>query len=234
MDSKTRPSLLERIRDAADPLAWDDFYHRYWPVVLNFAKHRGCSDDTAQDIVQDVMLEVFKQREVFQYDAAKGRFRNWLGGIARNLVAKRRGKPFERIRGRGGDSDHELGQCEDPGPDADQVWQQVFDEGVLCALLDVVRHEVTPTTYQAFELVALEGLSGDAAARVTGLSPNAVRKARARVLGRLRDLGRPYQERGELLDCVKRALASRPQAQVERALTTRMEETMRRRQESET
>jgi len=226
--------LLERIRDAADPLAWDEFYDQYWPVVFNFAKSRGCSGETAQDVVQDVMLEVFRQRDVLRYDPAKGPFRNWLGGIARKLVAKRRGKPSERVRGRGGDSDHELGQCEDLGPDADEVWQQVFDEGILYVLLDIVRREVAPATYQAFELVALEGLSGDAAAKVTGLSPNAVRKARARVLGRLQDLGRPYQEKGALLDRVKRALASRPPAQVERVLTTRVEETMRRRQESVT
>ena len=231
MSSKTRPSLLDRIRDAADPLAWDDFYDQYWPVVFNFAKYRGCSNETAQDVVQDVMLEVFKKREVFQYDPVKGRFRNWLGGIVRNLVAKRHGKPSERVRARGGESDENLRESEDPRPEVDEVWQQVFDEGLLCVLLDVVRREVAPSTYQAFELVALEGLSGADAAKVTGLSPNAVYKARGSVLKRLSELGKPYQEEGRLLDRVKRALASRPPARVERALTTRMGETMRSRRE---
>ena len=231
MGSNTRASLLERIRDATDPLAWDDFYDQYWPVVFTFAKYRGCSDETAQDVVQDVMLEIFKKHEVFRYDPAKGRFRNWLGGIVRNLVFKRRGKPSERVRAHGGESDPSLRESEDPHPEADEVWQQVFDEGLLCALLDVVRRQVAPSTYQAFELVALEGLSGADAAKVTGLSPNAVYKARANVLKRLQKLGRPYREEGRLLDCLKRALASRPPVQVERTLTTRMEETMRSRRE---
>lgn len=234
MNDKTAPSLLERIRDAADPLAWEDFYDRYWPVVFNFAKHRGCSEDTAQDVVQDVMLEVFNQREVFRYDPAKGRFRNWLGGIVRNLVAKRRGKPSERIRATGGDTDHGSADPEDPRPAAQDIWDRAFDEALLCVLLDIVRREVSASSYQAFELVAIHGISGDDAAKATGLSRNAVYKARASVLRRLQDLAGPYHEEGRLLDRVKRVLALRPPAQVERALTTRMEETRRRRQESQT
>ena len=34
----TRASLLERLQDGADPMAWDDFFHRYWPFVFSLAR----------------------------------------------------------------------------------------------------------------------------------------------------------------------------------------------------
>ena len=77
MTSCTRATLLERIGDGADALAWDEFFARYWPTIYGFARHRGCAEHTAEEIVQDVMLKVFQQRDVYQYDPARGRFRDW-------------------------------------------------------------------------------------------------------------------------------------------------------------
>ena len=103
MDNKTNATLLERLRQGTDPLAWQEFSDRYWRLIFVFAKHRGCSDHTAEEVVQEVMVEVFRQRDTFCYDPARGRFRDWLGTVVRNLVAKFRRQPAQRIRGQGGD-----------------------------------------------------------------------------------------------------------------------------------
>lgn len=226
MSSKTRTTLLERIREGEDPAAWDEFCTRYWRAIFNFAKFRGCSDHTAEEIVQDVMLTVFEKHHVFRYDAAKGRFRDWLGGVTRNLVNKRRARPVERVRAVGDDTQNALDVAQDPHVPADDLWQRAFEESLLNVLLDLVRREVAPATYQAFELVALEGLSAADAAKVTGLSRNAVYLARKRILKRLRELGECYRSEGRLLDRVKQALASAPSAHVERSLTSWMEQSM--------
>ena len=80
--------------------------------------------------------------------------------------------------------------------------------------------------YLAFELVALEGLSGGEAGRLTGLSRNAVYKANQRVLQRLKDLGAPYREEGRLGEQIKQALEARPPAAVQRSVSVRIQQTM--------
>jgi RNA polymerase sigma-70 factor (ECF subfamily) len=220
MVSQTHATLLERLRDGADPMAWEDF-RRYWRLIYSFARRRGCSEQTADDILQDVMLTAFQQRDVFHYDPARGRFRDWLATVVRNVVAQHRRRPSQRVRGRGA---AELAQAEDETAAPDGVWEAAFEESLLAALLDAVRQEVSPETYQAFELLALGEFPGAEVAAMTGLSRNAVYLARRRVLARLKELGAAYRDEGQLDDCVRRALESMPQAAVVRAVTSRARE----------
>ncbi len=226
MDLKTRATLLERLRDGADQLSWEEFFHNYWPVVFALARRRGCSDQTAEEVVQDVMLKVFQQRDFYQYDPARGRFRNWLAALVRNRVAEFRRRPSERVRARGGDSD---GSRIDPTGDEaepDTQSEAAFEQALLLVLLDVVRREVDPRTFLAFELLALGELSARDVSRITGLSRNAAYKARRRVMRRLEELGGGYRRNGRLDGRLKEALENRPPAPVERSMTGRMGRTI--------
>jgi RNA polymerase sigma factor (sigma-70 family) len=226
MDVKTRATLLKRLRDGADQLSWEEFFQSYWPVVFALAKRRGCSDQTAEEVVQDVMLKVFQQRDFYQYDPARGRFRSWLATLVRNGVAEFRRRPSQRIRARGGDSDgHQIDPADDQAePDAQS--EEAFEEALLLVLLDVVRREVDPRTFLAFELLALGELSARDVSKITGLSRNAAYKARRRVMQRLEEQGGSYRLNGQLNDRLKRAMATRPNAMVERSVTGRMEKTV--------
>jgi DNA-directed RNA polymerase specialized sigma24 family protein len=61
-------------------------------------------------------------------------------------------------------------------------------EGAFLAqrTLHLVKHEFRETTWQAFQLTALEGLDAPQAAARLGITAVAVRKAKSRVLQRLR------------------------------------------------
>jgi len=226
MQSETKVTLLHRLRDGTDSLAWQEFSHRYWRLIFAIAKRRGCSDHTAEEIVQDVMLEVFQERNVFTYDPSRGRFRDWLGMVVRNVVARHRRRPAQRIRGRGGDSVDDFPEHESTDGQPDVLWEDAYEQAMLTALLDVVRCEVNPQTYQAFELVAIRGLSGEKTAKITGLSRNAVYLSRKRVFERLRELGALYRNKGQLHQMVKETLAILPKSDVERSMITRLEQTM--------
>jgi RNA polymerase sigma factor (sigma-70 family) len=225
-NANTRTSLLNRLRDGADPVVWDDFFRRYWPFVFSVARQQGCKEHTAEEIVQEVMLAIFEKKAVFCHDPARGRFRDWLGGVVRNKVLARRRSPAERCRARGGDAENlaEIASAEE-APDAE--WEAAFDQALLACLLDRVRSEVHPRTYQAFEAVTFGGCSGAEAARLTGLTQNAVYQARKNILRRLRELGAVYRRKEPPDELIRAALRSRPAAAVERSLTMQMERTAR-------
>jgi len=230
-NGKTPATLLRRLHDGLDPLAWDEFFRRYWSLIFACARRRGCSDHTAEEIVQDVMLNVFEQKDVFHYDPARGRFRNWLGKLVRNEVAQRRRRPSERVRAPGGKSESRTIEPEADGTGPEKAWEDAFEEALLLVLLDVVRREMSARAYLAFELYTLYDLPGAKVAEYTGLSRNGVYRAHKRALRRLRELGATYRKDGQLGERIKQALRSRPNAILERSLTTRIEKTMRSRRE---
>lgn len=224
MSSVTQATLLDRIREAADPVAWDEFFERYWRLIYSHARHRGCSEHTAEEIVQETMLAVFRQRQVFRYDPNQGRFRDWLGVVVRNQVALRHRRGDERRQA--SVAPEQLadvpGACDPP----DAAWENAFECTLLASLLDIVRHEVSPETFQAFELTALHDLPAADAGQMTGLSRNAVYLARRRVFDRLRELGAPYAEEGQLSDKLRTALAQAPRHVVQRSISMQVEKTM--------
>ena len=218
-DSKTRVTLIERLEDGSDSLAWEEFFSRYWRPMYAFAKRRNCSPQTAEDVIQDALLAVFENRQVFSYDPSRGRFRNWLYTIVRQKIALRR-------RGEKDPPAPREGDIEDSGTAPDQAWNALFEKNLLAVLLEVVRREVSPETYQAFEMTALHGLSGGEVARLTGLSRNAVYQARKRVMRRLSELGAPYGEDGTLREPVRELLELFPDPVQERSVNTRVRSTM--------
>ncbi len=228
MPQNTRVTLLNRLRDATDTMAWDEFFGSYWPVVFSYARHRGCSEHTAQEIVQDVMLTVFEKRDVFHYDPTRGRFRNWLHRVVNNRVAQRRRRPTERVRARGGEPDDALIESADDSLQPDAAWDASFDRAVLAAMVQVLRRETNPRDFVAFELTAVHGHSPKEVARLTGMSRNMVYKARRNLLERLRQLAGDYADEGRLCRQVREALESLPAPTIERSITGQIARTMRR------
>ncbi|MBN1589227.1 MAG: sigma-70 family RNA polymerase sigma factor, partial [Pirellulales bacterium] len=192
MSTGTRPTLLRRLRDASDPMAWEEFFACYWSTIFGYARLRGCSEHTAEEVVQDVMLTIFEKRDMFCYDRSRGRFRDWLRRVAFNRIAQRRRGPSERVRAAGGESDHNALEqpSEELAPDA--AWENAFEQAMLGALLDAIRREVRPREFVAFELTALRGRPPAEVARMTGLTRNMVYKARRKIIERLRQLGGSY------------------------------------------
>ena len=62
----------------------------------------------------------------------------------------------------------------DPQSELSQLWNQEHDRHVAQRLLQLVEGDFTPTTWQAFRRVVIDGVRASQAARELGLSVNAV------------------------------------------------------------
>ena len=97
----TRPSLLARIRDPRDGVAWGEFVDIYGPLVYDYGRRRGLQDADAADLTQDVLRAVAATADRFAYDPARGAFRSWLFTVTRTklLDSVRRRRPGDRGTG---------------------------------------------------------------------------------------------------------------------------------------
>ncbi len=131
----------------------------------------------------------------FRYDPARGSFRGWLFTVVRNrlrnfLTARRRHPPAA-----GGKAPRQvLEELPSREEDAAALWEREYERRMFDWAAEQVRQDCSEQTWQAFWRTAVEGQSGQEAARALGISTAAVYLARRRVMDRLKDYLRPLQD----------------------------------------
>lgn len=85
--SKTRATLLSRVRDPQDEASWREFDDRYRDLIQRYCRRRGLQPANAEDVRQLVMLSMLKTLPTFTYRPELGRFRDYLGRVVRNAIA---------------------------------------------------------------------------------------------------------------------------------------------------
>lgn len=177
----TRSSLLDRLRADGDEV-WEEFTRFYTPLLVRFAERLGLQDQDVDEVVQSVLVDIFRGRASFTYERSKGRFRNYL----KKAVVSKLGKLIRQAR-RAGTPTDELPELsiED---DLERRWEEEYRRHVLREALALVRAQVEPRTYQAFDLYALQGVDAREVARFLGVTVAVVYTSKNRVLERLRPL----------------------------------------------
>lgn len=191
----TRQSLILRLADWRDISAWEEFLALYRPLVFRLALSRGLQEADAQDVAQDVFVAISKSVGNWDPDREKGRFRDWLYRIARNLAVNYLTRRKHRPWSRGDDGSMQLFQemCDPRSPEV-QAYDLEFRRERFWRAADAVRTEVRPATWNAFRLTYLEGNSIEQAAKSLGTTVGAVHVARCRVLARLRQHARQWDD----------------------------------------
>ncbi len=178
---ETRASLLLRIRNRRDSVAWGQFDAIYRPLLHRFALARGLDDSEAEDVVQHCMMALTRHIDGFDYDPSKGRFKGWLCTLAmnriRNLHSRRREQPAAS-------QDLKRDQQREDSPE--EQFEQVWLDEHLRHCLEQVKEEVEPTTYAAFQQHVVQQRSVAEVCAAFGLSTNRLYKIKARMLGKLR------------------------------------------------
>ena len=190
-DKTTSLTLLERVR-GQDKDAWHRLLHVYAPLVVRWCNHRGVRGQDADDVQQEVFQAVATGLDNFRRDRAGDTFRGWLRVITRRKLLDHFRKQEKNPEAQGGTTaQRQMQEVADPELPDDT-------EGDLSGLyhraLELVRSEFEDRTWEAFWRAAIDGQAPSLIAADLGVTPAAVRKAKSRVLHRLR------QEIGDLID----------------------------------
>ena len=191
-ESSTSLSLLDRVRQR-NREAWDRLLYLYTPLVHHWCQTWGIQGADADDIRQEVFQSVATHMATFRRDRAGDTFRGWLRVIARRkfLDHCRRQEVQPRAQG-GSDANLRLQNVPEPEePEADDPPQQI--QSLHHRALELVRSQFEERTWQAFWRTAVEGQSPLDVGQDMNMTPAAIRKAKSRVLHRLKE------ELGELL-----------------------------------
>jgi RNA polymerase sigma-70 factor (ECF subfamily) len=183
----TRPSLLVRLRDPLDELAWEEFLEIYAPLVHQLARRKGFQDADAADLAQEVFRAVAAAIDRWDPDPSRGSFRGWLFRIARNLMidalAGRRRQPI----GTGDtDANRRLGERAAPSEEDSAAFEAEYMRQVFGWAVERVRGEFREANWLAFWQTGVEGKDAGEVAAALGVSVGAVYKSKSRIMARLR------------------------------------------------
>jgi len=180
----TRISLLSRVRDGSDGAAWAEFEARYRELVLRYALARGVQHADAEDVGQIVMMSLATALRNFSYSPQRGRFRDYLGRVVRNAVARHRSRPNPAVAGL-----ISIDAADEPEDDvsSDRLWEQEWVDHHYRLALRTVRATFEPKSVEIFEGL-IGGKTVAEAAEEHRLSTQAVHKIKQRIRARMEEL----------------------------------------------
>jgi RNA polymerase sigma factor (sigma-70 family) len=159
-EARTGSTLLILLRNPADPQAWEAFVDRYTPIVAGWCRGWKLQSADVQEVTQEVLLKLARHIRKFSYDPAKGQIRGWLLTLARNVW-----RDFQNSRSRAvqASGDPHIQRLLEEQEDRNGL-AEALDQGFLVELYEEARARVqlrvSRETWQAFQLLALEGWSG--------------------------------------------------------------------------
>ncbi len=184
---ETSESLIVRVRDPSNRVAWDQFEQLYRPVIFRIARAKGLQHSDALDLVQQVLMSVAAAIGRFEKQSGGIRFRNWLSRVTRNAILKALTRSPRDLAAGGSDILDVLNEVADPDDATNELIELEYRREVYVRAAARVRGEVQEETWLAFEATVLLEVAIEAAARRFGMSTGSIYAARSRVMRRLRN-----------------------------------------------
>src|SRR5262245_14194404 len=163
----THVTLLAKLcHEPSDELGWAEFVERYGRHIYRWCRQWNLTDADAEDLTQNILMKLTQKMRMFTYDPSRS-FRGWL-----KTVAFHAWKDFENSRrlakpGSIKSATEDQMLAVEARDDLIKRLDEAFDLELLEAAKVRVRLRVAPHTWEAFQLVALEGVPvADVAAKV--------------------------------------------------------------------
>ncbi|HIE97582.1 MAG TPA: hypothetical protein EYG03_31090 [Planctomycetes bacterium] len=155
---ETRHSLIVRLKDQRNDLAWTEFVCAYEPFLMRLVRNQGTPDRHAADVTQQLLMTIAKSVGGWKPDGKVASFRRWLGCVARNVVIRFMTRERKQITGQGGSEFLVLlEEFNDTSIDAEQARQ--YEQELILWAAELVRGEFRQNSWRTFWETEIEGRS---------------------------------------------------------------------------
>ena len=188
----TSLSLLENACKG-DKEAWNRFVQVYTPMVYSNLRRRGLSETDAADVSQDVFAKLFQKLDKFDADHPKASFRGWLATVVKNTCMSHFRNENKAIKASGGTDMHQMLKQAPANFDDEILNDEDFlqtasdDEMLVKQAVAIIKDDFEENTWKAFWMTAIDERSSSEVAEELGKSNAAIRKAKQRVMDRLKE-----------------------------------------------
>ncbi|MDG2012137.1 MAG: sigma-70 family RNA polymerase sigma factor [Pirellulaceae bacterium] len=182
----TRFSLILRLKDVDDVIAWDEFTAIYSAVIYRVAIKRGLQAADAENIVQEVFSAVVCSVAQWVERENRGKFRAWLLRIAHNESVDLMTRKATRSLGKGGDAGYKLMEQIPAPTKLEKMFETEYQNSVFQWASDQVKDTVTKLNWQAFWMTSIEGMPVDKVTQSLGMSRGQVYTAKSRVMAKIK------------------------------------------------
>jgi len=183
----TSSSLIDRVR-ARDADAWRRLVALYGPLVYGWCRRAGLAPEESADRGQEVFMAVAQGIESFDHKQPGSTFRGWLWTITQNKIRDHFRATGKQPHALGG-SDFQQFLAHVPAEQssaASSSYPPDASDNLFRRGLSLIQAQFEDRTWQAFWQVTVEGQTPADVAAELGMTPATVRKAKSRVLQRLR------------------------------------------------
>jgi RNA polymerase sigma-70 factor (ECF subfamily) len=180
-----------------EPVTAETVFRDYAPRIFHIARRMLGNDADAEDVAQDVLLQVIRKLDTFRGESALG---TWLHRVTVNAALAHRQKRANRQRREGGEA--VVDELLDAGLPSGPVkrWNTSPDEPVLAAeqaaLIEDAITRLPAPFRDVYVLADVEGMPNAEIADLLGLSVPAVKSRLHRARMRMRDALAPHFEGG--------------------------------------
>ena len=193
----TRASLIIRLTDPQDVVAWDEFATIYSPVIYRVALKRGLQPVDAENLVQEVLASVANSVSKWLQRDDRGPFRAWLFTIARNesinLMTRRATRPL----GQDGDTGADILANVPARAELTQQLELEYSRSIFQWAAKQVQPVVDQKTWQAFWLTTVENKPVKDVAKELQINSGQIYCARSRIMAKIKKLVQQYEENNE-------------------------------------
>jgi RNA polymerase sigma-70 factor (ECF subfamily) len=207
---RTRPSLLNRLKQGDDTEGWQEFYRIYGKVVRDFAIHAGLTDSEADEVVQETAIAISRHLPQYRYDRKVCRFKTFLLNQASWRVKDQFKKRKKTTGNLAAGADRQpacsadettrtsmINRVPDPAVNLEQLFEIEYHKHLFDSALDEVKKKFSLKQFQMFDLFAMKEWPAADVARALGVTSTYVHVTRHRFVAAIKKETKRLEQRFE-------------------------------------